>query len=44
MRVKNEIAKFYNKLSMKVNLPAELNSGKCSFNCKSRVYKIKTMT
>ena len=41
MRVKKEVTQFYNKLSMKVNLLAEINTEKYSLNYKSHIYKIK---
>ena len=43
MRVKKEITKFCNKLSMKVNLLVEFNRKKYNLNYKSHIYKIKTM-
>ena len=39
-----EKKKFYNKLSMKVNLPVEFNREKYDLDYKSHIYKIKTMT
>ena len=44
MRVKKEITKFCNKLSMKVKLLVEFNRKKYNLNHKSNIYKIKTMT
>ena len=41
MRVKKEITQFYNKLSMKVNLLAEINTEKYNLNYKSHIYEIK---
>ena len=43
--VKKEIAKFCNKLSMKVNILVEFNRKQYTLlNYKSHIYKIKTMT
>ena len=43
MRLKNEITKFCNKLSMKVNLLVVFNREKYNLNHKSHIYKIKTI-
>ena len=44
VRVKKEIKKFCNKLSMKTNLLVAFNRNKYDLNYKSHIYKIKTMT
>ena len=41
VRVKKEITKFCDKLSMKVKVHIEFNSKKYNLNYKSHVYKIK---
>ena len=45
MWVKKEATcKLYIKLSMKINLLVEFNREKYNLNCKSHIYKSKTMT